>query len=126
MSELPELQCPQCGTFNPQTTAVCQCGHAFYPRAPMYLPPRPFKPPTLEERRASCATGGMVLGICSLFAGFAGFYGPLCVLIGMILSIAGLKSEGHRRRAIIGLVCSGIGLVILAIIGGVLLREMRS
>ena len=68
-------------------------------------------PATEEQRRASYATGGMALGIFSLFAAVYGPLGLILIIIGFWLSVKGLQSE-YRTRALVGLVCSSIGFLI--------------
>ncbi|MBR2743695.1 MAG: DUF4190 domain-containing protein [Clostridia bacterium] len=66
------------------------------------------------------AVAGMVLGIVGLVFCFTGWFAIICTILGLVLSIVGMKKAKEtgagKGMAIAGIVCSVIGLVISAII----------
>jgi len=68
------------------------------------------------------AIAGMVLGICSLAVPILGPLSIPCSLVGLPLSVIGLKSR-YRGMALAGVICSSVGLVffIVAVVFGVIL-----
>ena len=112
MPDVSSFTCPNCGRVTPELVPVCECGYSYYPRAPQGPKTFAFKPLTLEEKRAARATGGMFLGILAVLASVVVPYGLMAAFLAILLSASGMKSEENRKRAVIGLVCGIIGVVL--------------
>ncbi len=113
------VQCPVCGTLVEQPAAYCRCGQSLLKEIvagqvqPLPTPPRTITRPE-QSNRDNYAVAGFVLGICSV--GFP-FLGPLsipCGLVGLPLSIMGLKSR-NRGLAVAGIVLSSICVVLIVL-----------
>lgn len=146
------MYCESCGSFIPDGQAYCSnCGaQAPTPKAapapqPVAVPVQPVAVPVqpvqqsydpnravvletpMEFRVNHKARTGMILGIVSIVAGYIPVFGAVPGIIGLILSITGLKlsSElGGRGRAIAGIITSAVGITIasfmlLSIIGNI-------
>ncbi|MFA6099081.1 MAG: hypothetical protein WCV50_06125 [Patescibacteria group bacterium] len=66
----------------------------------------PGQPQNLKKN----ATTGMILGIIGLLAWLLPFIGYPVTIVGLVLSIRGLKST-KQKQAIAGIIMNGIGLV---------------
>jgi hypothetical protein len=88
-----------------------------YPRPPQ---PALFQARSLtdEEKRESCAKGGMFFGILSFFAPFGFIYGIFLPIIATVLSCRGLQSKA-RKQAKIGLICVGSATALWVIVLGI-------
>lgn len=118
-SSLPigfEKICPYCGTAVSAQAIICpKCGLSLNSGAMAAA-----VPPRGDAEKNGMATAGMVMGILSI-ATVAGC--GLCIpislifgILGLIFGIVGRKSQ-KRGRAIAGIVCGSIGLVLSLVVG---------
>lgn len=72
-------------------------------------PAAPLTPGQPQDRKGN-ALAGMILGIIGLLAWIIPLFGYPVTIVGLVLSIRGLKSS-KRGMAIAGIILNGIGLV---------------
>ncbi len=89
---------------------------------PMNAPMNNIPPMNMQPQQPQSAPGGgfaiagMILGIISIPGMCFGWWGSLVGVVGLILSILGLKCIPKKGMATAGLICSAIGIV-----GGIIL-----
>src|SRR5450631_2650203 len=126
------VRCPRRGAECKPSVAFCDCGQQLllqnYPHPPEVRPPTAVSGSTQQQaagRRDGFAIAGMVLGICSIAIPILGPLALPCSLVGLPMSLIGLKSR-NRGMAIAGVVCSAVGLLVLifAIFAGFLMLSI--
>lgn len=74
------------------------------------IPPEASQPSVPAGDKKGLAIAGLVLGIVNLCSWFIPLCGGPLAIVGIVLSVLGLKSS-QRTLAIVGIVLSGLGLL---------------